>query len=546
MKWFRDLKIAHKLNLAFLIMVLLIGIIAAAGYQSTRSRQFILDEVYSVRLPALDLLIEVDRDLQQLLVAERSMVFTDVSSDMFIDLQTAYDENLKQAEDRWRQYTELSLTAEELSIVADYEKAFGEWKSVSRQVVDARASDTREGRRLALDLTMADANVKFEGMRDYLDQLQGINLTLAEEGFSSSTDSYHATIVLFFIILAIGLIAGIVLAYITSRGITVPVSKALEAIGEITAGNLAKNIESDRKDEMGQILIGLDSMVKNLRSIVGGIQQAADQVSSSSQELSGSSQVLSSGASEQAANLEETSASIEQLSASIQSNTEQADSASRIASRCAERAQEGGQAVLNTVEAMKRIAEQITIIDDIADQTNLLALNAAIEAARAGEMGKGFAVVAVEVRKLAERSQGAAREISELARNSVTAAEDAGKLIQEVVPEIQETASLVAEIQSACQEQSSGAAQMSEAIGQLDLVTQQNASTSEESAAASEELSAQASSMMDIVSQFKLERGEMSRSNGHTPAMRAPHAAPVRRQLPGGHHIDADEVLDMD
>jgi hypothetical protein len=83
---------------------------------------------------------------------------------------------------------------------------------------------------------------------------------------------------------------------------------------------------------------------------------------------------------------------------------------------------------------MKKIAEQIGIVDDIADQTNLLALNAAIEAARAGEMGKGFAVVAVEVRKLAERSQLAAKEISTLASESVRMAEEAGQLIEDVVP----------------------------------------------------------------------------------------------------------------
>ncbi|MGM3372128.1 methyl-accepting chemotaxis protein, partial [Escherichia coli] len=76
-----------------------------------------------------------------------------------------------------------------------------------------------------------------------------------------------------------------------------------------------------------------------------------------------------------------------------------------MASKAAKEATEGGESVQQTVVAMKKIAQRISIIDDIAYQTNLLALNAAIEAARAGEHGKGFAVVAAEVRKLAERSQ---------------------------------------------------------------------------------------------------------------------------------------------
>ena len=96
---------------------------------------------------------------------------------------------------------------------------------------------------------------------------------------------------------------------------------------------------------------------------------------------------------------------------------------------------EGGDAVKQTVSAMKQIAQKISIIDDIAYQTNLLALNAAIEAARAGEHGKGFAVVAAEVRKLAERSQVAAQEISTVATGSVELAEKI-RTVPEMIPSL--------------------------------------------------------------------------------------------------------------
>ncbi len=163
-----------------------------------------------------------------------------------------------------------------------------------------------------------------------------------------------------------------------------------------------------------------------------------------------------------------------------------------------------GEAVVETVAAMKEIAGKISIIEEIARQTNLLALNAAIEAARAGEHGKGFAVVASEVRKLAERSQKAAGEISELSGRSVAVAEKAGAMLQQIVPDIQKTAELVQEISAASGEQNSGAEQINKAILQLDQVIQQNASAAEEMASMAEELSGQAEQLQEAIAFFRL------------------------------------------
>ncbi len=294
------------------------------------------------------------------------------------------------------------------------------------------------------------------------------------------------------------------LGLILARKIGSQMRYAVEFSEKVAEGDLSQRIETNQEDEIGQLLRTLSGMSENLSRVISGIQHAADQVTGSSEQLSSSAQSLSSAATQQASSLEETSASIEELVSSIDQNAENSKNASQISKKAAEHAEQGGTAVLDTVDAMRKIAERIAIVDDIADQTNLLALNAAIEAARAGEMGKGFAVVAVEVRKLAERSQQAAKEISELAQSSVKGAEQAGELIREIVPDIRKTAEYVEEITIACQEQSSGANEIRQAVGSLDQVTQQNSATSEETAAASEELSSQAQAMQDMVARFKI------------------------------------------
>ena len=300
----------------------------------------------------------------------------------------------------------------------------------------------------------------------------------------------------------------IVFAAFIIKGITKPLQMSVELAEAVAQGDLSHRINLDQKDEFGLLASALNQMSENLSQLISGIRHVSDQVANSAGQLSSSSQSLASSASEQAASLEETSASVEELTASIESNSSNAVKTNDLTVKAAGQAQTGGDAVVQTVAQMKKIADQISIVHDIADQTNLLALNAAIEAARAGEMGKGFAVVAIEVRKLAERSRFAAGEISVLARDSVNRAEDAGNLIQNVVPAIREAAEMVENITHSCSEQVNGAEQIKDAVIQLNQITQQNSSASEEASAASEELSSQAQKMQRMVNQFKLKEDE--------------------------------------
>jgi methyl-accepting chemotaxis protein len=293
------------------------------------------------------------------------------------------------------------------------------------------------------------------------------------------------------------------------------VAELLEAFAK---GDLTHRMEREYAGLFGKVKDSANATAENLTRVIGEVRAAADALTGAADQVSATAQSLSQAASEQAASVEQTTASVEVMSASISQNSDNARVTDGMATKTSREAVDGGSAVSQTVLAMKQIASKITVVNDIAYQTNLLALNAAIEAARAGEHGKGFAVVAAEVRKLAERSQEAAKEIGDLASNSVTTAERAGKLLDEIVPSIQKTSELVQEIAAASAEQSESVTQIGGAMGQLSKATQQNASASEELAGTSEELSDQAKQLQESIAFFKV-GNEAHSGRRPTPAL---------------------------
>ncbi|QDK34032.1 methyl-accepting chemotaxis protein [Sphingomonas sp. IC081] len=313
--------------------------------------------------------------------------------------------------------------------------------------------------------------------------------------------------------------------------ILLPIEEGNRVLGEVSTGSLVEQVEIACQGDHQNMKNSINALVANLRTFAGNVGVAAGQVAQGSNQMATSSQQLSEGATEQAASAEEASASMEEMAANIKQNADNAAQTEKIARQSSKDAELSGVAVDKAVDAMRTIAEKISIVQEIARQTDLLALNAAVEAARAGEHGKGFAVVASEVRKLAERSQSAAAEIVAVSSDTVKAAAEAGEMLGKLVPDIRRTAELVSEISAACREQDIGAAQINEAIQQLDKVTQQNASASELISSTSEALASQAEELQQSITFFRLADEDGARIAA--PRSPAP-AAPARRAAHGG------------
>ncbi|MBU0910119.1 MAG: hypothetical protein KJ717_11175, partial [Proteobacteria bacterium] len=330
---------------------------------------------------------------------------------------------------------------------------------------------------------------KFEEMRDYIDQLTGINLKMAENAHEKSGMTYHSTVILLLATSGAALFAAILLVWALSRGVTRP-----------------------------------------LKQMVEGLSSAADQVSAGSAQLAAGSQSLAEGASEQAASIEETSASIEELSSMTRANADNADqaknmmvSASEIVGKVNRHMDEMAAAIAEINKSSEETGKIVKTIDEIAFQTNLLALNAAVEAARAGEAGAGFAVVADEVRNLAMRAAEAAKNTSRLIEDTIKAVQNGNKLTlltQEAFAEnvdiSKKVGDLIEEIAGASREQAQGIGQLNTAISEMDSVVQRVTANAEETASTSEEMNAQAE-------QLKMMVGDLTALVGHAAEGKGSH-----------------------
>ena len=490
---FSKLRFQHKMlvgpGLAAIAFCLVLMITLIFGTRSVNQMQLVESGYYPSVEMSRDLeedLSAIQRGLQDAVAAKNSEALsdTDALKDRF--LQRLQREQNNPVLDR-RDLEQLDAEMRDYYLQAR--------QSTERMIAGSVTED--------LSQSLAAMRAKYNAIHDKLQANTSRDKASITRAFEETKDSQRRAIILTFVVSLLCLGPMIVASWYVARIVTKSLLEAARLANELSQGNLTEQVEVYSNDETGQMLQALKDMSKRLSQTLGEVKTSAGAVASAASQVAAGAQTVSQGTSEQAASVEETTSSLEEMSASITQNAENSRLMEQMSSKGAADAEASGKVVNETVDAMKAIAEKISFIEEIAYQTNLLALNAAIEAARAGEHGKGFAVVASEVRKRAERSQSSAKEIGNLASASVQVAERSGKLLDELVPAIKKTADLVQEVASASREQAAGVNQMNKAMGQVDQVTQRNASAAEEMSSTAEELSSQSEGLMQLMSFFR-------------------------------------------
>jgi methyl-accepting chemotaxis protein len=575
----KNLKIGQRLSLGFGAVLAMLVTVAGVGYWTLSATARTAVHILEVDWPLVDATHRVRFESLKLRQYEKDLFLNIGDAEKEAHYLSLWTDNQKQVHEALSDVERLATLDGDHESVRSMRADVGIYEEAMHQVLSQMRAKSITTPQAANEAITVHKNAirRLEETAIELASRHSRALTTLDKEVTDST-SHSAWLMVTVIIVAIGF--SLVVGLFITRSITSPIRQAVEAAERVAEGDTSVKISAGSRDEAGQLLeamgrmvasieekasaataiaggdlkvtvtpqserdtlgSALASMVTKLTQVIGEVWTGSNSLSSASAQLSSTAQALSQGTSEQAASVEETTSSLEEMSASVTQNAENSRQTEHTAVKGAEDANESARAVGETLRAMTAITEKISIIEEIAYQTNLLALNAAIEAARAGEHGKGFAVVATEVRKLAERSQSAAKEIGDLASSSVKVAERSGQLLKELVPGIRKTAELVQEVAAASREQAAGVAQINKAMTKVDQVTQRNASASEELASTAEEMSAQAEALQDIVSFFRVAGleplGRRKPARAASPAQARLQAAPPAAEAHAGNGV---------